>query len=325
MHAMYPASSLHKVCTRSWPLNSYQLPILGVLYGLGFLILYYPVLSMLNEWFVKRKGLAFGILYSATGLSGLALPFILSSLLSKYGHRTTLRSSAVALALLTAPALPLLKGRLPTSRNGRPRSTDTSFLSNPLFYCFALSNLFQGLGFFIPVIYLPSFATALGYSSSIGAVVLSANNLAQVFGQVAFGYLSDRTSNVLVLVFASSFIPSVAAFTLWGLAKSLAPLIIFSIVYGWFAGGFVVLWSKFATDLTEDPLTAQDIFGILAFEKGIGNILTGPVSAALTTGRVDRGYGLGKYADLIVFLGASMFASSLGIFGWPLRRARVDV
>jgi hypothetical protein len=36
----------------------------GVLYGLGFLILYYPILSMANEWFIKRKGLAFDIIYS---------------------------------------------------------------------------------------------------------------------------------------------------------------------------------------------------------------------------------------------------------------------
>ena len=34
----------------------------GLLYGLGFVVIYYPLLSMLNEWFVKRRGLAYGIL-----------------------------------------------------------------------------------------------------------------------------------------------------------------------------------------------------------------------------------------------------------------------
>jgi hypothetical protein len=34
----------------------------GVFYGLGFLVLYYPLLSMLNEWFVARRGLAYGVL-----------------------------------------------------------------------------------------------------------------------------------------------------------------------------------------------------------------------------------------------------------------------
>jgi MFS family permease len=34
----------------------------GLLYGIGFLIIYYPVLSMLNEWFTKRRGMAYGLL-----------------------------------------------------------------------------------------------------------------------------------------------------------------------------------------------------------------------------------------------------------------------
>jgi hypothetical protein len=35
----------------------------GLVYGIGFLVLYYPLLSMLNEWFVKNRGLAYGVLY----------------------------------------------------------------------------------------------------------------------------------------------------------------------------------------------------------------------------------------------------------------------
>jgi hypothetical protein len=34
----------------------------GALYGVGFLILYYPLLSLLNEWFVENRGLAYGLL-----------------------------------------------------------------------------------------------------------------------------------------------------------------------------------------------------------------------------------------------------------------------
>jgi MFS family permease len=34
----------------------------GFLYGFGTVILYYCVLSMLNEWFVRRRGLAYGLM-----------------------------------------------------------------------------------------------------------------------------------------------------------------------------------------------------------------------------------------------------------------------
>ena len=34
----------------------------GVIYGIGFLIISYATFSMLNEWFVEKRGLAYGIL-----------------------------------------------------------------------------------------------------------------------------------------------------------------------------------------------------------------------------------------------------------------------
>jgi len=53
----------------------------GILYGLGFLVVSYVVFSQLNEWFVERRGLAYGIQLSASGIGGLILPFFLQTLL----------------------------------------------------------------------------------------------------------------------------------------------------------------------------------------------------------------------------------------------------
>src|SRR5699024_8684538 len=79
----------------------------GVLYGLGFLILYFPVLGMLNEWFVHRRGLAYGVLYAGGGVAGAGLPFLLEWLLSGYGHRVTLRVMAIAQFAGLVPGLML--------------------------------------------------------------------------------------------------------------------------------------------------------------------------------------------------------------------------
>lgn len=38
----------------------------GVLYGIGFIIFYYPILSMVDEYWVRRRGMAYGILYYDT-------------------------------------------------------------------------------------------------------------------------------------------------------------------------------------------------------------------------------------------------------------------
>ncbi|KAI1130290.1 major facilitator superfamily domain-containing protein [Nemania abortiva] len=289
----------------------------GVMYGLGFTILYYPVLRMLDEWFVRRRGLAYGLLYAGGGLTGASLPFLLQILLSKFGYRTTLRAIAVVQTILVAAILPLIKGRLPTSGNSALRVVDWSFLKQPLFWCYALSNLSQGLGYYIPSLFLPTFASDLGLSGIIGALILAANNLATVLGQVGFGYLCDRVSNVLLLVFLSSSISSIAAFTIWGLARSLGSLLAFALAYGFCAGAFPVFWQKFGSTLSHDP---QPILSLMAFGKGVGSIVAAPIAAGLTTELIGLGYGLGKFQGIILFVGVSMFSSSLGIFGWSLKR-----
>lgn len=288
----------------------------GVMYGVGFTLLYFPILRMMNEWFIARRGIAYGVMFAGGGFSGVGFPFLLEALLSKYGHRTTLRAVAVGIAVSTLPLLPLLKARLPVSHGGALRALDVSFFKQPLFYFFAFSNLFQGLGYYIPGIYLPTYAASLGLSGTIGALILSLFNLATTFGQLAMGYLSDRTNNALSLVFMSSFMSALATFLLWGFASSLPMLIAFSVIYGWFAGGFVILWPKFGGILSEDP---GAVYSMMAFGKGIGNILTGPISSPLMRGPVHSGYGLNRFEPLILYLGSMMLVSSLGVFGWPVR------
>lgn len=42
----------------------------GVLYAVGGSIGYLPCILYMDEWFVRRKGLAYGIMWSGTGLAG---------------------------------------------------------------------------------------------------------------------------------------------------------------------------------------------------------------------------------------------------------------
>jgi MFS family permease len=138
--------------TKAWHLIVTQ----GVLYGLGFLVLYYALLSMLNEWFNRKRGFAYGILFAAAGLSGTGLPFLMQKVLFRFGFAYTLRGYALAIAILIGPVLPLCKGRLPYKDDEPSHSPNWRILRNPLFWLLSLSNIFQGMGFYLPGIYLPS-------------------------------------------------------------------------------------------------------------------------------------------------------------------------
>lgn len=291
----------------------------GLLYGLGFVTLTYPILSMVNEWWVVRKGMAFGLISAASGATGAVMPFILESLLAKYGYRTTLQASAVAMTVLTAPLLPLFKGRLPPSEIAAIARTDWAFLKRPLFWIYGFSIFIQGLGFFFPVVFLPSYSTSVGLPAIQGALLLALMSIAQVIGQFTFGFMSDKNLSVGLLAVSGCVAAAAASFALWGPAKSMPLLTIFSLVYGFFAFGFGTLRVAMGKAISNDPTTVFTTYAIFVFLQGIGNVLVGPVSASLLTGPISRdGFGAGKYGSTIIFTGGSSMVAALVIGGWHI-------
>ncbi|GAW14682.1 hypothetical protein ANO14919_040850 [Xylariales sp. No.14919] len=286
----------------------------GTLYGIGVLVVYAPLVSLINEWFIDRRGFAYGIVFAGGGVSGVGLPFLVEWLLASYGYHTTLRIIAVAQVVLLAPVLPFVKPRVASS-SSETTGTEVDFLRQPTFWLLMASNIFQGFAYYIPFLYLPTFASLVGLSPRVGALLLAALNFSSTVGQVGFGHLSDRTNNIFILVFATTFVSAVASFFVWGYAQSLAPLLVYAILFGLFAGSYVVFWPKFSL-ISKDPLT---LYGLYAFGKGIGNVVTGPITARLLATNASSSYGLGTYKNVIIYTGVLLLASSISIIGWPLK------
>ncbi len=295
----------------------------GVMYAIGFVTFTYPIINMVDEWWIRRKGLALGAISAASGASGVFMPFIMNILLTRYGYQTTLRAVAVAMVVLTGPLIPTLRFRLPPSERGALKKMDWSFWKKPLWWLYCISTLIYGLGFFFPSIYLPSYATAIGLSSTQGALLLSIMSLAQVFGQFAFGWVSDKKVPVSVLAIICSFVTAIATFALWGMAKSLGLLLVFSIVYGFFGCGFTSMRAAMGRAVSDDPSAVVATYSILVFVQGVGNVLVGPISSGLLKGKVYvGGYGIERYKALVIFAGGCMAASALTIGMWYLRPKR---
>ncbi|KAH0317946.1 MFS general substrate transporter, partial [Aureobasidium melanogenum] len=249
----------------------------GICYMAGYLIIFYPVVSMVNEWWVTRRGLAWGILLGSSGASGVAYPFINEALLHKYGYKTTLRAMAIATLLMTGPLLPCLKNRLPPSQSSHLAKTDWTFIRKPIFWLYICSTVSQSLGFYLPSLYLPSYAASMGLSSTSGAMLIALMNVSSVFGQFTYGYLSDGRFALNALLLSTMLVSTVVALTLWGLAKSLAVLVIFALVYGFFAYAYLAMRVRMGTAVAAEQSDAMTMFCLFSFAQGIGNVLAGPV------------------------------------------------
>ena len=136
-------------------------------------------MSYLSEWFVQRRGLANGIFFCGklnhafglslsvrslipclgSGLAGILLPIIFPPLIKKFGVMGTVRGYAVTLFIGMIPTLLFVKPRMPEARirgpNPRARS-NYGWLKNKNLWFFIMINTVQGLGYFVPIIWLPS-------------------------------------------------------------------------------------------------------------------------------------------------------------------------
>jgi MFS family permease len=222
----------------------------GIMYAIGGGLAWTPILFYIEEWWVARRGFAYGATMAGLGLSGAILPVVLQWLLDSYGFRTTLRVCALSVLVLVLPVLFSFKPRLPLSQTTQSRDFDMSFWTCSNFLIFQSGNILQGLGYFLPATYLPTFARSLGASSLQSTATIILLNGAACIGSFCMGAAVDRFA-VVDCIGITALGSTLAVFLLWGLSTSLAPLYVFCILYGALAGCNSSSWSAIMRDTKE--------------------------------------------------------------------------
>ncbi|KAF5230028.1 hypothetical protein FANTH_14009 [Fusarium anthophilum] len=227
----------------------------GVMYGLAGAICYYPCLFYLEEWFVRHKGLAYGIMWSGSGIGGFAIPIVLKTFLSMWGFRTALRIWAVAMFVITAPTVCFIKHHLPIQVSAHGQAYNLGFFFDRTFLFYGSANLVQGIGYFLPSIFLPTYARVfLNTSPFLSALTVILVNIASIFGVVVAGFLSDKLHpTTCIFISTTGLVASILL--VWGFAANLTILYVFCILYGFFAGSYVSSWPAIMKQITSDYTT----------------------------------------------------------------------
>ena len=127
----------------------------------------------MDEWFVERKGMALGIMWSGKSGVGVAMPFVFRGLLDRFGLRATLVGWAVTSAILILPTLFFLRRRVPWDAAPRVQPLKFGFLRHWPFWMMQVGIVIQAVGYLMPQTYLASYASAIGLPSITGPTLLA--------------------------------------------------------------------------------------------------------------------------------------------------------
>jgi len=194
------------------------------------------------------------------------------------------------------------------------------FLRHQTFYIYSIAIIFQSCGYGIPQTYLNTFAHEVSLLSQTSAtLLLTLFNAPGIIASSFFGYLSDKkrfSLSATTVTSISAVSSALAAFLFWGLSSkgSMALLVLFSVTFGFFAGGYSATWGGVINEMEREaaeqnePIDLGLIYGLLNGARGIGYVSGGLASLPLLKTRAGVmgrfAYGT-TYGPLIVFTGLS--------------------
>ncbi|BGP07562.1 hypothetical protein JCM10049v2_003400 [Rhodotorula toruloides] len=302
----------------SWATKVWQLIALqGVICGATGAILYTPVWIWLIEWFVERRGLAGGIIWSGTGIGGVVFPFLFSGLLSRVGFAWMIRVWSLIMAVVFAFAVYIVKPRIPPPRvrkgeRGPWPAFPWKVLIDPIFVGMALASLFASLSTFPVSLYLATYASSLTTSAFAAEIVVGIYNIAASVGCTALGYVSDWSYTAATIL--CGVLGTVIALFAWGWADTLAKTYGFAVLFG-FSSQMIVAWSGATRDVAgQDPYAAALVYCLLSVVRGVASMVMPLVSQKLYD-PAQKGdatsWGRFGFLRMIVFVGVTSFVSAI--------------
>ncbi|ORX94276.1 MFS general substrate transporter [Basidiobolus meristosporus CBS 931.73] len=289
-------------CTEVWQLILTQ----GVLYGLGASLCYPPAISAPPQWFKEKRGLATGLTVSGSGIGGLVLSPITQALIDKLGFRWALRVLALYALVFLAIASLLVKRRSFPKKQTEKDTARFDFFKTYKFWIFFATGLFTGFSYLVPFFYMPSYAVFVGLSANQGAMLVACANAASAAGRIGTGFIADKLGCMNVLGI-SLFLAGAFSF-LWMFSTTVAPLIVYMIVYGFLGGAFPSLFPV-VTALLFGTENLATIAGALYASTAIGDCLGAPIAGAL----YDMTAPNYTYHWAITYVAAGMFLCTITV------------
>lgn len=313
----------------------------GVLAGIGRAAGRAPLLSAVNQFFNKRKGLAMGITLSGTGVGTLLFPPLVRYVITLADWRVAFYLLGLVGGLIAFPASLFIRAPRPGEVEGGGRSSGSrsgsrdleGILGTPargwtvretlrhrVFQRFVGTGLACCVSHSLPLAHIVAYASDQGIADIPSASLLGLIGAAAALGRLFWGITSDRVG-ARKAVLCCIIIQTVMIFWL-AFTERLWAFYLFAVVFGLGYGGVLPLYA----------VVTRELFGLRRFGTvyGMHSFVT---SIAMGMGGIVGGYLFDLFGDYFFAFMASgtlgliaiSLASSLAFLRGPRRPAEEEV
>ncbi|KAJ3848791.1 MFS general substrate transporter [Lentinula lateritia] len=258
----------------------------GLTAGIGAGLVYVPVMAVQTHYWRQLRPVAMGIVITGSSVGGIIFPIMLNRLITnpRVGFAWGVRASAFVCLGLLIIANVLMTANPPKTRKPDPPKltvlfTDTAYIFGILGYSF-FPVLFSYQLELCADFYLQLFAAIKGADATFSFYLLAILNGSSIPGRIIPNILSQKFGVFNTLAFCT-LACSILIFALLGVDKSVAALVIFAILNGFFSGGFISLLAPVIASLARDESEMGIRLGLAYFIGSFGILAGNPIAGAL--------------------------------------------
>ncbi|KAI5300441.1 hypothetical protein KEM55_007327 [Ascosphaera atra] len=256
--------------------------------GIGAGLLFWPVMTSLLTWFLRRRALAVGIATAGSGLGGVCLPIAVERMIPEIGYPWTMRTCGFIILALCIVVNLSVKSRLPPRKQKFDPLAYIKPFKERTFFFTALGILIFGFALFIPFNYIILFGRKVGMSNHLAQYLPSILNSASIFGRVLAGALADRVGRYNTM-FVVCILCGIWTLAMWIPASGNALTIVFALFYGFTSGAFVSLPAALVGQISHVKEIGVRT-GSLFVAMSIGALTGNPIGGALIDDPLSSSY-----------------------------------
>ena len=240
-----------------------------------------PLMADTSLWFLKRRGIAVGIVASGNYMAGAIWPPLVRHWVDAYGWRDTMMGIGFFCIITMLPLALLLRRRAPSpnayqettpgenSQKGSPQESlyspekSLGISAHALLALLCLAGVACCIAMAMPQVHIVAYCTDLGFGAVKGAQMLSVMLASGVVSRLVFGVISDRIGGLRTLLLGS--VLQGIALLLFIPFQDLASLFVVSALFGLFQGGIVPAYAIIVREYFAPQLAATRVGIVIMF------------------------------------------------------------